>query len=83
MFRGVLLPRMRGAFGRGDWVANGALFAGYHLHVPWMIPSVLVDMFVLAYPARRYRSALLSMAVHSSQTVVILLLTLGVVLGLG
>ena len=83
LFRGVLLPRMRGAFGRGDWVANGALFAGYHLHVPWMIPSVLVDMFVLAYPARRYRSALLSIAVHSSQTVVILLLTLGVVLGLG
>jgi membrane protease YdiL (CAAX protease family) len=82
-FRGVLLPRMQGAFGRGDWVANGVLFAGYHLHVPWMIPSVLVDMFVLAYPARRYRSALLSIAVHSSQTVVILLLTAGVVLGLG
>jgi membrane protease YdiL (CAAX protease family) len=82
-FRGVLLPRMQGAFGRGDWLANGVLFACYHLHVPWMIPSVLMDSFVLAYPARRYRSALLSIAVHSSQTVVILLLTLGVVLGLG
>jgi uncharacterized protein len=71
-FRGVLLPRMQGAFGRGDWVANGGLFALYHLHVPWMIPSVLLDMFALAYPARRYRSALVSIAIHSAQTVVIL-----------
>ena len=37
LFRGFLLPRMNGAFGRGDWVANGLLFAGYHLHVPWAI----------------------------------------------
>jgi membrane protease YdiL (CAAX protease family) len=82
-FRGVLLPRMQGAFGRGDWAANGVLFALYHMHVPWMIPSVLMDTFVLAYPARRYRSTLLSIAVHSSQSVVILLLALGLVLGLG
>ena len=27
LFRGLLLPRMRGVFGRGDWVANGVLFA--------------------------------------------------------
>lgn len=26
LFRGLLLPRMRGAFGRGDWIANGVLF---------------------------------------------------------
>ena len=39
LFRGYLLPRMNGAFGRGDWVANGLLFAGYHLHVPWAIPG--------------------------------------------
>ena len=32
LFRGLLLPRMRRVFGRGDWVANGALFALYHLH---------------------------------------------------
>ena len=39
LFRGFLLPRMNGAFGRRDWVANGLLFAGYHLHVPWAIPE--------------------------------------------
>ena len=69
LFRGLLLPRMNGAFGDKDWVANGLLFAGYHLHMPWVIPASLVDMFLVAYPAKRYRSALFSMAVHSAQTV--------------
>ena len=34
LFRGLLLPRMNGVFGRRDWLANGLLFAAYHLHVP-------------------------------------------------
>ena len=41
LFRGFLLPRMNGAFGDRDWIANGVLFAGYHMHEPWVIiPSV-------------------------------------------
>ena len=32
LFRGLLLPRMRGAFGRWDWLVNGVLFGIYHLH---------------------------------------------------
>ena len=60
---------MRGAFGRGDWAVNGILFAAYHLHQPWSMPGALYDTFALAYPASRYRSALLSIIVHSSQTV--------------
>jgi membrane protease YdiL (CAAX protease family) len=78
LFRGVLLPRMNGAFGDRDWIANGVLFAGYHLHIPWAIPVVLLDTFVLAYPAKRYRSAWISIATHSAQSVVftVLLLTL-------
>src|SRR5215204_406465 len=69
LFRGLLLPRMRGTFGRFDWVANGFLFAFYHLHEPWVIPSTLVDIFALSYPSRRYRSALIGIIVHSSQSV--------------
>ena len=69
LFRGFLLPRMNGAFGRGDWLANGVLFAAYHLHVPWVIPNTLLDSFFFAYPTKRYRSAWLGIAVHSSQTV--------------
>jgi membrane protease YdiL (CAAX protease family) len=81
LFRGLLLPRMRGAFGRGDWVANGVLFALYHLHVPWVIPqTLLVDTFVLGYSSRRYRSALVGIAVHSAQAIFFTILVLGLVL---
>ncbi|HYH90063.1 MAG TPA: CPBP family intramembrane glutamic endopeptidase [Solirubrobacteraceae bacterium] len=80
-FRGLLLPRMNGAFGRYDWLANGVLFATYHLHVPWVIPAALLDSFFLSYPAKRYRSALIPIAVHSVQSVVILGASLALVLG--
>jgi len=79
LFRGFLLPRMNGAFGRGDWVANGILFAGYHLHVPWVIPAGLLDTFILAYPSKRYRSAWIGIAVHSAQSVVLAILVLTLV----
>ena len=80
LFRGFLLPRMNGAFGRGDWVANGVLFAAYHLHVPWRIPATLLDTFILAYPTKRYRSAWIGIAVHSSQSLVFGALVLAIVL---
>ena len=69
LFRGVLLPRMKRAFGRRDWIANGVLFALYHLHLPWLIPANLIDMFAVSYPARRYQSAWIGIVVHSAQTV--------------
>ena len=80
LFRGFLLPRMNGVFGRRDWLANGVLFAVYHLHVPWVIPQALLDTFILAYPSKRYRSALVGIVVHSAQTVVLGALTLSLVL---
>ncbi len=80
LFRGLLLPRMQGVFGRRDWLANGVLFALYHLHVPWVIPVTIADTFILAYPAKRYRSVLVPIAVHSAQTVVIFALALALVL---
>ena len=80
LFRGLLLPRMNGAFGRGDWLANGVVFAAYHLHVPWVIPVTLLDAFLLCYPTKRYRSAWIGIAVHSSQSVFILILVLTLVL---
>lgn len=80
LFRGFLLPRMNGAFGRADWAANGLLFAAYHLHVPWVIPATLLDTFVLSYPAKRYRSALLAITVHSVQSVFLTLAVLTLVL---
>jgi CAAX protease family protein len=69
LFRGYLLPRMNRAFGRGDWVVNGLLFTGYHLHVPWAMLPTLFDTLTLAYPTKRYRSAWMGIAVHSAQSV--------------
>jgi uncharacterized protein len=74
LFRGLLLPRMNDAFGRGDWVANGVLFAAYHLHMPWAIPTSLLDTFILAYPTKRYRSAWIGIVVHSAQSLVLAVL---------
>lgn len=69
LFRGYLLPRMKGLFGRRAWLANGALFALYHLHVPWAIPGAFLDSVALAYPTQRYWSALMGIVVHSFQSV--------------
>jgi CAAX protease family protein len=81
LFRGLLLPRMQGAFGRRDWVANGALFAVYHLHQPWSILNSLVDgIFLLAYPSRRFESAWMGIIVHSAQSVFLVIVVLTLVL---
>jgi membrane protease YdiL (CAAX protease family) len=83
LFRGVLLPKMRGTFGRFDWVANGVLFGLYHLHQPWSIFASIVDgVFLYALPSRRFRSVWFGIIVHSMQTIVFIFLALGLVLGL-
>jgi uncharacterized protein len=80
LFRGILLPRMRGVFGRGDFVANGMLFGFYHLHTPWSIPASLADFIYFAYPARRWQSVWMSIIVHSGQSVFVIIFILGLVL---
>lgn len=80
LFRGFLLPRMNGAFGRLDWLVNGVIFAAYHLHRPWGIPATLLDAAIISYPTKRYRSAWIGIAVHSTQTVAIAVMVLALVL---
>jgi hypothetical protein len=40
----------------------------------------VAEMFLVAYPSRRYRSALIGIAVHSAQSVVLAVLLLALVL---
>ena len=83
LFRGVLLPKMEGVFGRWSWVANGVLFGFYHLHVPWVIlATVIGDTLFLIFPTWRFRSTWMSIIVHSAQSVFFSFLILGIVLGL-
>jgi len=71
---------MKDACRKSDWVANGALFAVYHLHTPWVISTSLVDIFALASPSRRFQSAWVGIVVHSVQSVVVIVVVLGLVL---
>lgn len=80
LFRGLLLPRMNEAFGRADWLVNGVLFAAYHLHRPWGMPAILLDAMILSYPTKRYQSAWIGIAVHSTQTVFVTAMVLALVL---
>ena len=83
LFRGLLLPRMSGIFGKWDWVMNGLLFGLYHLHQPWgILNSAIEGILLLALPSRYYRSAWFGIVVHSGQSLFLTFLILGLVLGL-
>ncbi|MGB7031701.1 MAG: CPBP family intramembrane glutamic endopeptidase [Syntrophobacteria bacterium] len=83
LFRGVLLPKMKGAFGKWDWVANGVLFGLYHLHEPWIIiPAALDGAILFAFPVKHFRSTWLAIIAHALANVILLPMILMVVLGL-
>jgi membrane protease YdiL (CAAX protease family) len=82
LFRGVLLPKMEGVFGKWDWVANGVIFGFYHIHQPWGILSSVLTGWMYTFPARRLRTTWFSIILHSGQSVFLLFLILGLILGL-
>jgi membrane protease YdiL (CAAX protease family) len=82
VFRGVLLPKMKGVFGKWDWMANAVIFTLYHLHQPWGLPGNLLGALVMAFTGRRFRSNWFPIILHSGQSVFFLFLILGLVLGL-
>lgn len=63
-YRGYLLPRMRGVFGKWDWVANGVLFTLKHVYQRWMYPGILVGALAFAFAAGPLGSLPLAMAFH-------------------
>ena len=81
LFRGVLLPKMQGAFGKYDWVANAVLFGLYHLHEPWSIPENIVGSLPLTWPARRFRSNWMAIVVHGVEAIFLPIAALAVILG--
>jgi hypothetical protein len=81
LFRGVLLPKMEGVFGKYDWVANAVLFGLYHLHKPWMVLSILISALAISWPARRFRSNWMAIVVHGYEGVPGLVLVPAVILG--
>jgi hypothetical protein len=82
LFRGVLLPKMHGVFGKYDWAANSVLFGFYHLHKPWMIPSIIVSSFAYTWPPSRFRSNWMAVVVHGVEGLPTLFVVFAVILGL-
>lgn len=82
LFHGLLLPKMNGLFGKSDWIVNGILFGLYHLHQPWGLPGNILSGWLLAYPAKRYRSNWFPILIHSAQSIFFIVVILGLVLGL-
>jgi CAAX protease family protein len=82
LWHGVLLPKMRGVFGKSDWVANSVLFGLYHLHKPWALPSVIATNLAYSWPARRFRSNWMAIIVHGVEGLPMLVIVLAAILGL-
>jgi membrane protease YdiL (CAAX protease family) len=82
LFRGILLPKMRGAFGKWDWFANSVLFALYHLHRPTQALGFIAGGCALTLPARYFRSIWFSIILHGFEGVFVLVGVFAVVSGL-
>ena len=63
-YRGYLLPRMRGVFGRWDWLANGVLFTLKHVYQRWLYPAILIGGLAFAFAAGPLGSLPLAMVYH-------------------
>lgn len=63
-YRGYLMPKMRGAFGRWDWVANGVLFTLKHVYQRWLYPGILVGGLGFAFTFGPLGSLPLAMIFH-------------------
>ena len=75
-FRGLLLPRMAGVYGRGDWAMNALLSGLYYLFLPWVIPFRFIYAMVIARLVKRYRSSWIAPMVRSVEGVGLLAIVL-------
>lgn len=83
MYRGILLPKMNGVFGKWDWFFNGILFGLYHLHKPQIILSTAIYFgIVFAFPSKLFQSNWMAVIVHGLEGLLGTVVVLGVILGL-
>lgn len=81
LFRGILLPKMRGVFGRWDFVANSVLFALYHLHRPTQMLGFIISGLAWTFPVKRFRSIWFSVILHGFEGVFVIVGTIAVAAG--
>jgi membrane protease YdiL (CAAX protease family) len=81
IFRGILLPKMSGVFGKWDWLANHLLFSAYHLHMLWNTPSRLFLDWLYAWPARQFKSYWMAAIIHGFDAVMLFFLFTMAIMG--
>jgi membrane protease YdiL (CAAX protease family) len=81
-WRGVMLPKMNGVFGKWDGVANGVIGGAYHLSQPWQMLGGGIFMWTVffALPAKYFRSTWVSIIIHGSINVLWTAMLLGLIL---
>lgn len=81
-WRGVMLPKMNGVFGKWDGVANGVIGGAYHLSQPWQMLGGGIFMWTVFYalPAKYFRSTWISIIIHGSINVIWTVMLLGLIL---
>ena len=82
LFRGILLPKMKGAFGKWDWIANAALFGMYHLHKPQHIITISVSALAYTWTSKRFQSNWFAIILHGVEGIIVLVAVIGVASGL-
>ena len=79
LFRGILLPKMRGVFGRWDWVANSILFGLYHLHRPVQMLGFIVSGLAWPLLVRHYRSIWFALFLHGIEGLFVVGVTVAII----
>lgn len=82
LFRGILLPKMKGVFGKWDWAANSVLFALYHLHRPTQMLAFIFGGLAWTLPTRYFKSVWFSIILHGFEGVFVVVGVFMVVSGL-
>ena len=82
IFRGILLPKMNGVFGKWDFIANHILFSAYHLHFIWTTPSRLIIDWIYPWPAKRFKSYWVAAIIHGSDAVYLIVIFVMAIMGL-
>ena len=81
LFRGMLLPKMRGVFGNWDWVANSVLFALYHLHRPTQMLGFIIGGLAWTLPVKHFRSIWFSVILHGFEGIFLIVGILAAITG--
>ena len=82
IYWGILLPKMKGVFGKWDWFFTGVLFGFYHLHKPQIILSTALYFgFIFAFPSKLFKSNWMAVIIHGMEGILALIMVLGAILG--